>query len=112
MSSAAVVIGALRVKWISLTTGRVVQSAARLTERSDVPNSIRGPAHTFVESNHEICSTAIPPSTDSRRVVVSYWRKYGHLVLVNRLGGLSLPGKSVVRLTDRLDMTIAAYCGH
>ena len=26
-------------------------------------------------------------------------------VLVNRLEGLSLPGKSVVRLTDRLDMT-------
>ena len=27
-------------------------------------------------------------------------------VLVNRLGGLSLPRKSVVRLTDRPDMTI------
>ena len=32
---------------------------------------------------------------------VSYWRKYVHEVLVNRLGGLSLPRKSVVRLTDR-----------
>ena len=29
-----------------------------------------------------------------------------HEVLVNRLGGLSLPGKSVVRLTDRPDMTV------
>ena len=29
-----------------------------------------------------------------------------HEVLVNRLGGLSLPRKSVVRLTDRPDMTI------
>ena len=29
-----------------------------------------------------------------------------HLVLINRLG-LSLPRKSAVRLTDRLDMTIA-----
>ena len=28
-----------------------------------------------------------------------------HEVLVNRLGGLSLPRKSVVRLTDRPDMT-------
>ena len=37
--------------------------------------------------------------------VVSYWRKYVHEVLVNRLGGLSLPRKSVVRLTDRPDMT-------
>ena len=32
-----------------------------------------------------------------------------HKVLVNRLGGLSLPRKSVVRLTDRLDMTIDVY---
>ena len=31
------------------------------------------------------------PSADSRRAVVSYWRKYVHEVLVNRLGGLSLP---------------------
>ena len=35
-----------------------------------------------------------------------------HEVLVNRLGGLSLPGKSVVRLTDRPDMTLDVYCGH
>ena len=32
-------------------------------------------------------------------------------VLVNRLGGLSLPKKSVVRLTDRPDMTFDVYCG-
>ena len=38
--------------------------------------------------------------------VVSYWRKYVHEVLVNRLGGLSLPRKSVVRLTDRPDMIL------
>ena len=29
-----------------------------------------------------------------------------HEVLVNRLGGLSLPRKSVIRLTDRPDMTL------
>ena len=51
--------------------------------------------HTFVSS-----------SADSRRAVVSYWRKYEHEVLVNRLGRLSLPRKSVVRLTDRPDMTL------
>ena len=34
-----------------------------------------------------------------------------HEVLVNRLGGLSLPRKSVVRLTDRPDMTIDVYLG-
>ena len=45
------------------------------------------------------------------RAVVSYWRKYVHEVLVNRLGGLSLPRKSVVRLTDRPDMTLDVYRG-
>ena len=34
-----------------------------------------------------------------------------HEVLVNRLGGLSLPRKSVVRLTDRPDMTLDVYGG-
>ena len=32
-------------------------------------------------------------------------------ILVNRLGGLSLPRKSVVRLTDRPDTTLDVYCG-
>ena len=34
-----------------------------------------------------------------------------HEVLANRLGGLSLPRKSVVRLTDRPDMTLDVYRG-
>ena len=51
------------------------------------------------------------PSAFLRRAVVSYWRKYVHKVLVNRLGGLSLPRKSVVRLTDRPDMTLDVYRG-
>ena len=34
-----------------------------------------------------------------------------HKVLVNRLGGLSLPRKSVVRITDRPDMTLDVYRG-
>ena len=55
--------------------------------------------------------TFVSPSALSRRAVVSYWRKYVHEVLVNRLGGLSLPRKSVVRLTDRPDMTLAVYRG-
>ena len=56
--------------------------------------------HTFVSS-----------SADSRGAVVSYWRKYVHEVLLNRLGGLSLPRKSVARLTDRPDMTSEVYRG-
>ena len=43
--------------------------------------------------------------------VVSYLQKYVHEVLVNRLGGLSLPRKSVVRLTDRPDLTSDVYRG-
>ena len=35
-----------------------------------------------------------------------------HEVLVNHLGGLSLPRKSVVRLTDRPDMTLDVNPGH
>ena len=34
-----------------------------------------------------------------------------HEVLVNRFGGLSLPRKSVVRLTDRPDMALDVYRG-
>ena len=35
-----------------------------------------------------------------------------HEVLVNHLEGQSLPRKSVVRLTDRPDMTLDVYRGH
>ena len=34
-----------------------------------------------------------------------------HGVLVNRLGGLNLPRKSVVRLTNRPDITLDVYRG-
>ena len=50
------------------------------------------------------------PFTDSRREVVSYLRKNVYWVLFSRLG-ISLPWKSVVRLTDHSDMTIAVYHG-
>ena len=68
--------------------GRVAQSIARLTQEPEVPSSIPGPA-TYFRS----------PSTDSRRAVASFWRKYVHEVLVNGLEGLSLPRKSVGKLT-------------
>ena len=55
--------------------------------------------------------TSVSPSADSRRAVISYWRKYMHEVLVNRLGGLSLPRKRVVRLTGRPGMTLDVYRG-
>ena len=79
--------------------GRVAQSVGHLTRQGFW---VRYPVwqHTFVS-----------PSAFSRRAVVSYWRKYVHEVLVNRLGGLSMPRKSVVRLTDRPDMTLDVYRG-
>ena len=55
--------------------------------------------------------TFVSPSADSRGAAVSNWRKYVHEVLVNHLGGLSLPRKSVVMLTDRPDTPIDVYRG-
>ena len=51
---------------------------------------------TSIEIDHKILSVAILPA-DSRRAVVSYWQKYVHLVLINCLGGLSLPRNIVCR---------------
>ena len=81
------------------TPGRVAQSVGHLTHKSGVLGSIPGLATYFRFSFRFF----------SRRAVVSSWRKYVHEVLVNRLGGLSLPRKSVVRLTDRPDMTLDVY---
>ena len=75
--------------------GRVAQSVGQLTRKSGVLRSIPGLATYFRFSFRFL-----------RRAVVSYWRKYVHEVLVNRLGDLSLPRESVVRLTDRPDMTL------
>ena len=75
--------------------GRAAQSVGRLTENPRVPGSI--------------------PFSDSRKAVVSYLRKYGNFTLDNRVGSLSLSlsmsMNSVVRSTDRPDMTIDVYRG-
>ena len=57
------------------------------TADSGVASSIPARSHTFVEIDHEIISTVILllPLIHSRRVVVSYRRKYVHKLLVNRL---------------------------
>ena len=82
----------------NLPPGRVAQSVGHLIRKSGSWVRYLVWQRTFVS-----------PSAFSRRAVVSYWRKYVHEVLVNRLGGLSLPRKSVVRLTDRPDMTLDVY---
>ena len=64
-------------------------------------------SHTFEEIDHEIISTAILlPSANSRKVVVSYKWKYVHEVTINCLVKLA-EEKSVIRWTDRHNMTIA-----
>ena len=73
--------------------GRAAQSVtclatdACLTADPGVASSIPARSHTFVEIDHEIISTIFSslPLIHSRRVVVSYKRKYVHKLLVNRL---------------------------
>ena len=78
-----------------------------LTADPGVTSSVQAWSHTFMEINHEIISMAIIlASTDSRSVVVSCKRNYVREVLVNPSVKLAL-GKSVVRCTDRSDITIA-----
>ena len=60
----------------------MAQSVALLTEESEVAGSIT--VGHITSWNHGIFSMVIfPPLYDSRRAVVSYWRKYTHLVLIN-----------------------------
>ena len=83
----------------SMVPDRIAQSVGHLTSKSEVVSSIPGLATYFVS-----------PSADSRRAVVSYWRKYVHEVLLNSLGGRSLPRKSVVRLTpSRHDLSCLSW---
>ena len=73
--------------------GRVAQSVtclttdACLTADPGVSSSIPARSHTFVETDHEIISTVICSLllNHSRRVVVSYKRKYMHEVMVTCL---------------------------
>ena len=51
-------------------------------------------------------------SAESRRAVVSYWQKCAHEGLVNCFGSLSMPIKSMVELTDQLDMSTVVYPRH
>ena len=82
--------------------GRIAQSVGHLTHKSGVLGSIPGLATYFRFSFRFF-------KKGSRQLLA--WRKYVHEVLVNRLGGLSLPRKSVVRLADRPDMTLDVYRG-
>ena len=76
-------------KFILSLPGRIVQSVtclatdACLTADQGVASSIPVRPHTFVEIDNEMI--LLLPLIHSRRVVVSYKRKYVHELLVNRL---------------------------
>ena len=80
--------------------GRVAQSVGHLTRKSGVPGSIPGLATYFRFSFRFF-----------KKGSCQLLAKDVHEVLVNRFGCLSLPRKSVVRLTDRPDMTLYVYRG-
>ena len=56
-----------------------------------LPDRVSNPGHLTYESG--ALPIALRGPAESRGAVVSYWRKYVHEVLVNRLRGLSCPGK-------------------
>ena len=85
---------------ISISFYNYTSSVGHLTCKSEVLGSIPGLATYFSFSLRWF-------KRDSGQLLA----KYVHEVLVNRLGGLSLPRKSVVRLTDRPDMTLDVYRG-
>ena len=67
--------------WIGL--GCVAQSVMCLTADPGIESLIPAQSYTFVEIDPEIISVAILlPFPDSKRVVVSYKRKYVHEVVV------------------------------
>ena len=90
----------LQQSLFTLSPGRVAQSVGHLTHKSGILGLIPGLATYF-------------------RFFFRFFKKGSCQLLVkvcarstvNRLEGLSLPRKSVVRLTDSPDMTLDVYCG-
>ena len=80
--------------------GRVAQSVGHLTRKSEVLDSIPGLATYFGFSFRWF-----------KKGSCQLLAKYVHEVLVNRLGGLSLPRISDVWLTDRPNMALDVYSG-
>ena len=85
---------------MSALPGRVAQSIGHLTRKSGVLGSIPGLATYFRFSFHFF-----------KKGSCQLLAKVCDQVLVSRLGGLSLSRKSVVRLTDRPNMTLDVYRG-
>ena len=80
--------------------GRIAQSVGHLTCKSGVLGSIPGLSTNFRFSFRFF-------KKGSCQLLAEVCTR----ILVNHLGGLSLPRKSVVRLTDRPNMTLDVYRG-
>ena len=88
----ALVVGAGGVVWTFLLSSILFSSLSPSlweTARYRLKYCLTGPLNPKQPTNQSIPG----PATDSRRVIVSYWRMYVRKVLVNRLGGLCLPRK-------------------
>ena len=83
-----------------------VSNPGPLTYKSGaLPIALRGPAGPgFNTQSGHILLFLLPLIQEEQLSVTG--EKYVHEVLINRLGGLSLPSKSVVRLTDRPGITL------
>ena len=88
------------MRYFDMLPGRVAQSVGHLTRKSGVLGSIPGLATYFRFSFRFF-----------KKGSCQLLAKVCARILINCLGGLSLPRKSVVRLTDRPDMTLDVYRG-
>ena len=94
----------------SAVSNNCLATDASLTADPGVASLIPARFHSFVEIDHEIISIILLlPLNHSRRVVVSYKRKYVHEVLVNCL--FKLAQEKVWLGTDRPAMIIAVELG-
>ena len=92
-------------QWSRSLTARLCSTISRAPD-----SQVRGPG--FNTWSGHILWFLLPLIQEGKTSeAVCYWQKYVHKVLVNHLGGLSLPRKSVVRLIDHPDMTLDVYRG-
>ena len=97
---------------VGLPVFSIAQSVACLTTDRLIASEFQFGHRSFVEIDNEIISKVIlslPLIQEGH--LVSYWQNCVHKVLVNHLRGLSLPRKSVSRLTDMLFMTLTVLLG-
>ena len=104
MNNLFVDINCNRCVKVSLLTAMTQEKPGRMVQWDSRSTGDQEDAGSILRSTSIFPWKKFPPTSDPSRVHVAVggWRKDGHVVLVNRLRGLSLPRKSVVRGTDCL----------